>query len=97
MANLTWTSKGLRCLHDIYEYFAVDNHHAAASVVRGSCEKAELRSASTRIVVKGMNGLSTVTCLRRGTGITGLRTSSPTGLESWCSGCFTVAWRSIAT
>lgn len=42
MANLTWTSEALRCLHDIYEYIAVDNRRAAASVVRGSCAKAEI-------------------------------------------------------
>jgi len=39
MANLTWTSEALRCLHDIYEYIAVDNRRAAASVVHGCCAK----------------------------------------------------------
>ena len=41
MANLNWTHEAERWLKDIYEYIALDNPDAAASVVNGIYEKAQ--------------------------------------------------------
>ena len=42
MANLNWTSEAERWLKDIYGYIAADNPAAAARVVDGIYEKAQL-------------------------------------------------------
>jgi toxin ParE1/3/4 len=42
MAKLNWTSEAERWLKDIYDYIAADNPSAAARVVDGSYERAQL-------------------------------------------------------
>jgi len=42
MARLNWTSEAERWLTDIYEYIAADNPAAAADVVNGIYDKAQL-------------------------------------------------------
>jgi len=42
MAKLNWTSEAERWLKDIYDYIAADNPTAAARVVNGIYEKAQL-------------------------------------------------------
>lgn len=42
MAKISWTSEAERWLKDIYEYIATDNPHAAAGVIAGIYEKAQL-------------------------------------------------------
>lgn len=42
MAELNWTSEAERWLRDIYDYIAADNPRAAAEVVEGIFEKAQV-------------------------------------------------------
>ena len=42
MAKLNWTSESERWLKDIFDYIAADNPQAAADVVNGIYEKAQL-------------------------------------------------------
>lgn len=42
MAEIRWTAEAEKWLKDIYEYIAQDNSRAAARVVKGIYEKAQL-------------------------------------------------------
>ena len=42
MAKITWTSEAERWLKDIYDYIAADNQGAAARVIAGIYEKAQI-------------------------------------------------------
>jgi toxin ParE1/3/4 len=42
MAKISWTSEAERWLKDIYDYIATDNPHAAADVIAGIYEKAQM-------------------------------------------------------
>lgn len=42
MAKITWTSEAERWLKDIYDYIAEDNKAAAANVVDGIYQKAQI-------------------------------------------------------
>ncbi len=42
MAQITWTSESERWLRDIYDYIAEDNPEAAANVVNGIYQKAQI-------------------------------------------------------
>ena len=42
MAKITWTSEAERWLKDIYDYIAADNQSAAARVIAGIYEKAQV-------------------------------------------------------
>jgi len=41
MAELIWTEESERWLKDIYDYIALDNPHAAASVLNGIYQRAQ--------------------------------------------------------
>jgi len=42
MAELNWTEEAQRWLRDIYDYIAIENPQAAAGVVEGIFEKAQI-------------------------------------------------------
>ncbi len=42
MAELNWTAEAQRWLEDIFEYIAIENPRAAASVVSGIYERAQI-------------------------------------------------------
>ena len=44
MAKISWTSEAERWLKDIYDYIATDNPGAAAKIIAGIYEKAQLLS-----------------------------------------------------
>ncbi len=52
MAELTWTHEAERWLKDIYEYIALDNPTAAADVVNGIYEQAQVLIHNPRIGYK---------------------------------------------
>ena len=42
MATIRWTSEAETWLHDIYDYIAIDNLHAAITVIEGIYNKAQV-------------------------------------------------------
>ena len=49
MAKITWTSEAERWLKDIYDYIAADNQSAAARVIAGIYEKAQVLAQFSEI------------------------------------------------
>lgn len=49
MAEITWTAEAERWLHDIFEYIAADNPHAAARTVNGIYDRAQVLTSFPEI------------------------------------------------